>query len=137
VKRLLFADTSYWVALVNRHDQWHVVAMAATRALGSAQIVTTEEVLTEFLNALSAGGWLRQAAVEHVRRLRANPNVKIVPQTPDSFAAGFALYERRRDKEYGLTDCISMETRRQLGITEALTHDHHFQQEGFVALLRR
>jgi predicted nucleic acid-binding protein len=34
-----------------------------------------------------------------------------------------------------LTDCISMETMRQEGITEILTHDAHFAQEGFTLLL--
>ncbi len=40
------------------------------------------------------------------------------------------------DKEWGLVDCVSFVTMNQLGITEALTTDRHFEQAGFVALLR-
>jgi predicted nucleic acid-binding protein len=95
-----------------------------------------EEVLVEFLNALSGGRWLRRAAAEHVPRLRAMPHVEVISQTPGSFASGFALYEQRPDKRYSLVDCISFEVMRERGISEALTHDRHFEQDGFTALLR-
>ena len=47
------------------------------------------------------------------------------------FLAGLGLYEKRRDKEYSVVDCMSMELMREHGITHILTNDHHFQQEGF------
>ena len=133
--RSVFADTLYWVALVHRRDQWHQQAVEATRLLGEAQLLTTEEVLVEFLNAFSSGRWLRQAAAEQVHRLRSRRNIEIVPQTPASFVLGFEFYESRPDKDYSLTDCISMQTMRQRGIMEVLTHDHHFAQEGFIVLI--
>ncbi|MCW3095162.1 MAG: putative nucleic acid-binding protein contains domain [Chthonomonadaceae bacterium] len=49
---------------------------------------------------------------------------------------GLDLYERRVDKGYSLTDCISMNACRQEAIAEILTSDHHFAQEGFVVLIR-
>lgn len=58
----------------------------------------------------------------------------MVEQTHQSFLLGLDLYQNRLDKGYSLTDCISMNTMRQLGITEILTHDRHFTQEGFVIL---
>ena len=57
------------------------------------------------------------------------------PQSHQTFLDGLALYKRRPDKGYSLTDCISMEALREEGITEILTHDNHFTQEGFVILL--
>jgi len=47
------------------------------------------------------------------------------------------LYARRLDKEYSLTDCISMNVMRDEGITDILTNDHHFTQEGFTILIYR
>lgn len=47
-----------------------------------------------------------------------------------------ALYGARPDKGYSLTECISMQTMRREGLTEALTNDRHFEQEGFQALFR-
>jgi predicted nucleic acid-binding protein len=63
-----------------------------------------------------------------------NPKILIRQQTHQSFLNGVRLYENRPDKGYSLTDCISMNTMRDMGITEALTHDQHFAQEGFVIL---
>jgi len=62
--------------------------------------------------------------------------VRIVPQTPASFLAGIDLYGARLDKGYSMTDCISMQTMRAEGITDVLTNDLHFEQEGFQALFR-
>jgi uncharacterized protein len=60
----------------------------------------------------------------------------VIPQSRESFLAGIALYDARPDKEYSLTDCISMQTMRREGLTEVLTNDRHFEQEGFRALFR-
>lgn len=58
-------------------------------------------------------------------------------QTPELFDEAFELYRRRADKGYSLTDCMSMNICRDMDIAEVLTHDRHFAQEGFAALLRR
>ena len=47
--------------------------------------------------------------------------VLVVPRSHDSFLAGLKLYRKRPDKEYSLTDCISMYTMRLYGLNEALT----------------
>jgi len=60
----------------------------------------------------------------------------VVPQSRDSLLSGMALYEARPDKGYSLTDCISMRTMRREGLSDALTNDRHFEQEGFRALFR-
>ena len=84
----------------------------------------------------SADPWQRSRAAMTVRSLLANPEVRVVPQSRESFLSGMSLYEARPDKGYSLTDCISMQTMRREGITEALTNDRHFEQEGFHALFR-
>jgi predicted nucleic acid-binding protein len=53
-----------------------------------------------------------------------------------SFLSGLQLYGTRLDKGYSLTDCISMQTLWSIGITDVLTNDVHFEQEGFRALFR-
>jgi predicted nucleic acid-binding protein len=72
----------------------------------------------------------------NVEAILDDPTVRVIPQSHDSFQAGFELYRSRPDKGYSLTDCISMQTMRQEGLTEILTGDRHFGQEGFQALLR-
>ena len=134
----VFADTVYWIALARPDNQWHGKAQAAARALGQARIVTTDEVLAEFLTALSRGGpRVRSAAVRIVRQLRSRPDVLVLPQSRESFDAALERYEARQDKSYSLQDCSSMNAMEAEGITDVLTSDLHFEQEGFTVLMRR
>ncbi len=134
--RRIFADAVYWVALAHRKDQWHARAIQVSQHIGAVTLVTTDEVLTEFLNHFSAfGDQMRIQAASTVRGFLGDPTMIVVPQSRQTFLSGLALYESRRDKDYGLTDCISMVTMRREGITEVLTHDDHFAQEGFIKLL--
>jgi predicted nucleic acid-binding protein len=52
------------------------------------------------------------------------------------YEEGMKLYASRPDKEWSLTDCISFIIMQREKITGALTGDHHFEQAGFVALLK-
>ncbi len=130
--RQVFADSLYWIAIVSPRDQWHARAVEASRDPRGARMVTTEEVLTEFLNAFRHNADLRRAATSTITSIQADPDTLILPQSRRSFLAGFSLYEARPDKAYSLTDCISMATMQQENITEILTHDRHFSQEGFT-----
>jgi predicted nucleic acid-binding protein len=71
-----------------------------------------------------------------VRSLLVDPAIRVIPQSRTSFLAGLELYAERPDKGYSLVDCISMQTMRQEGLTDVLTNDRHFEQEGFRALFR-
>jgi len=134
--RRAFADTVYWLALARPTDQWKEAAKRAKEALGECILVTTDEVLTEFMAGMaSLGPELRQLAAGVVRQTLANANITVLPQSRDSFLRGVTLYEQRLDKGYSLVDCISMETMRREGLTEVLTSDRHFQQEGFRVLI--
>lgn len=110
------------------------------RLSGSLQktaIVNTEEILTEVLAYFSGRGQqLRNQASRNVRDILSDPAIRVIPQSHESFLAGLELYEARPDKGYSLTDCISMNTMRAEGITDILTNDVHFAQEGFRAPFR-
>ena len=134
---IIFADTFYWVALLSPRDTFHNQAIAITAKLGKAKIITTDEVLSEVLNFLSDGGLkLRERTVNTVRQLlnADSEKVTVLSQSHATFLSGLDLYEQRLDKGYSLTDCISMVTMKQMGISHILTHDHHFTQEGFTIL---
>lgn len=92
-------------------------------------------VLSEFLAAFSSVP-LRTFAVAAVRAISSNPNVEVAAQTAIQFREAFDLCASRADKEWSLTDCASFNLMRERGISDALAHDHHFEQAGFKALLR-
>src|SRR5262245_38611219 len=69
--------------------------------------------------------------------VRTASGYEIVPASAALFAKGLHLHEQRPDKEWSLTDCIWFVVLSDRGISRALTHDHHYEQAGFEALLRR
>jgi predicted nucleic acid-binding protein len=133
----VFADTGYWIALLNERDSLHIQARELSARLSDSTTVTTEMVLTELLNHTSReGSRARRLAADTVLGLIAHPKVEVVPQTSDQFQAALERYLRRLDQNWSLVDCASfivMETRQ---IQEALAFDRHFEQAGFIALLR-
>jgi len=134
----VFADTLFWAASITPGDPWHAPTLRAVAELGPVQLVTTEEVLVEFLSAYAGRGeYLRGKAVQTVRAILANVSVTVQPQSHESFVSGLGLYAARLDKAYSLVDCISMHTMQEMGLTEVLTNDHHFTQEGFTVLITR
>jgi predicted nucleic acid-binding protein len=133
---VVFADTFYWIALTNRRDSAHQAVMQFTKTLAPCSVVTSDEVLTEFLAYCASDQMLRRVAGLAVSRLMNDLDIGIIPQSRSSFLEGLVLYNARPDKGYSLTDCISMQTMRREGLTDALTNDRHFEQEGFKALFR-
>jgi len=104
--------------------------------LGNCSFVTTEAVLTEFLNFFSEyGAVARRKTARIVQGILARADVEVVQQKHGDFVAAIALYDARPDKGYSHTDCLSMLIMRERGITDVLTHDGHFTQEGFHILL--
>jgi predicted nucleic acid-binding protein len=134
--RRIFADTHYWVAILNDQDQSHQAARSISQTIRGTPIVTTEEALTEVLAFFcERGQYMRQAAIAFVEGILTNPAVTVREQSHQTFMDGFAFYKSRPDKGYSLTDCISMLAMRREEITEVLTDDDHFTQEGFTKLL--
>lgn len=135
--RGLFVDTSFAVALAYQTDANHLQALAWLQRIqaGRFPLVTTRAVLLEIGNALSR---LRQRplAIATLRQFEASPQLRIEPLTDELFLAGFELFTARTDKEWSLTDCISILVMQEHGLTQALTADEHFAQAGFKALLR-
>jgi predicted nucleic acid-binding protein len=133
--RVLFAEAFYFVALLNPRDACHASAVTYGATLSSTRHVTTDLVLTEVLNHFARSGpYWRAKAVAEVRGLRGDPEVVVLSTSVADFDAALAFYEARPDKGYSLTDCRSMVALRALGVSEVLTNDHHFTQEGFTIL---
>ncbi len=134
--RKLFVDTFFPAALLNPRDQWHARAKGVERGLGAVHLVTSELVLVELLNFFAEyPPPMRRIAARYVSLMMDELNVEVVEHTRAALRLGIDFYEARLDKEYSLTDCVSMNICREQQITDVLTHDNHFRQEGFNILL--
>jgi uncharacterized protein len=130
----VFGDSHYFIALWNRRDQFHDAAQECSLAVVS-NVVTTHWVLVEVADALRDPS-IRQSTHRFIHSLMSRNDVTVASDWT-WFEAGLRLYGDRADKSWSLTDCISFAVMEARGIREALTGDHHFEQAGFVCLMRK
>ena len=131
-----FADTSYWMALSRKRDQYNRHAVVWNRFVIQTKsiIVTTEAVLWEWLNAFSDAS-TRAVAAEGYRRAHADECIEVVPFQPELIDSAVQLYRTRPDKSWSLTDCLSFVVMEGRQLTEALTTDRHFEQMGMKVMM--
>ncbi len=125
----IFIDTGYILALANTADQYHQQARNAALVV-QPPFVTTEAVLVEIGNSFSKVRW-RNLGIDTIHDLRSDPDIEIVPVDSGLFDRGMTLYSSHTDKEWGVTDCISIVVMQEHNLTHALTTDRDFEQAGF------
>jgi predicted nucleic acid-binding protein len=137
IARDVFLDTSYAIALVNRNDALHEAARILADRLrrSRTRLLTTRAILLEIGDGLSQPNY-RAVAAELLDSIREDPSIEVVELTVPLYDEALALYRSRLDKGWGLTDCCSFVVMSARGLRAALTHDGHFEQAGFQALLR-
>lgn len=129
----VFADTAFYVAIINERDALHLAAMEFSKQY-RGHIVTTEYVLVEL------GNWFARSAHRNrfgylIQQVFGDSKTTIVPAERSLLLEGVDLYVSRADKDWSLTDCVSFIAMRRFALTDALTDDHHFAQAGFNLLL--
>ncbi len=130
----MLLDTSGLHCFFDEKDFRHNDASAFVES--AAIRVTTSYVLTEFIPLCQVRRLNRKKTLEFVETLVKNPLIEIVWVDEVLHQRGFQLLQERLDKTYSLCDAVSFIIMRERGITEALTTDKHFEQEGFVKLLK-
>src|SRR5207249_4338761 len=93
----VFADTAYYLALLNEKDEAHGAAVAATGKI-AGPMVTTDWILVEVADAMCRPRH-RGLAAQFIRDLRRDPRVTIIPLSSELLDRGFHLYCARLDKD--------------------------------------
>lgn len=96
------------------------------------QLLTTTWVLVEVGDALSKPAF-RPRFMSLVDAIQKEPAFEVLPPTESQFRLALALFDKRMDKSWSLTDCTSFAVMQERGLVEALTFDRHFKQAGFTA----
>ena len=78
----------------------------------------------------------RKLALRVVDALRESDRVEIVQSDESLEARAWQLFRERDDKEWGMTDCVSMSLMTDRDMKDVFTADHHFEQAGFNILLK-
>jgi uncharacterized protein len=128
----VFLDTGYVLALELANDQYHqqVTEHWQTMAGALSSIVTTSYVFDEIVTFFNSRR-CHEKAVEFGNNLLQSTVVNFIHVDELLFHESWQYLVRHRDKLYSLTDCVSFVVMNRLGITTALSLDHHFEQAGF------
>jgi uncharacterized protein len=136
--KAVFVDTAFWISLFDPTDQKHALAALKISELEKNLLITTDAVLTEFMNYFSkTSPFLRTKVTIFVKGIMLNEKIRVLHSSRAKFVQSIDFYNQRADKHYSLTDCMSMLLMRDQGIAEVLTSDKHFRQEGFHILMEQ
>jgi predicted nucleic acid-binding protein len=134
VRIKIFVDTLFIVALINKRDQYHQIALNLAEQYENCPLITTDAIFLESGNKLSAN--YRNEVVELIEQFLASDEIDVIRLTPELFDESLRLYKKHQDKSWGLVDCFSFVVMKQHKVSQALTFDRHFIQAGFQALMK-
>jgi predicted nucleic acid-binding protein len=135
----MLVDTSGWGNLVDSSQPYHSLASSLYRdaRLREDRIITTSYILVELVALLTSPLRIpRPDIIAFIEGVKQSPFIDIVyvDQTIDE--AAWRLLRNRQDKDWSLVDCVSFVIMQQRNLIEALATDHHFEQAGFIRLLK-
>ncbi|MGA2703788.1 MAG: PIN domain-containing protein [Isosphaeraceae bacterium] len=130
----MFLDTSGLHVIFHSKEKEHEAAVSLFGGAGPK--LTHSYILTELVALAIARGLSRAGVLSFVRSLLAHPEVQVVWVDQRLHLEAMELLEHRPDKSWSLCDAVSFVLMSQHRVTDALTTDHHFEQAGFVRLLR-
>ena len=129
----MLLDTSGLLCLLHRAEPFHDQARAAYEA--ASRRLTHDYVLAELIALATVRRLPRQSVLAFVGDLLGNPDIETLWVDEPLHREALQLLSERQDKAYSLCDAVSFVLMRERDLTEALTTDHHFEQEGFQKLL--
>ena len=130
--RDLFVDSSGWIALFDRSDQYHEAARRGFFSLQDKpiQLLTSDYVFDETVTHLRCttghevasrfGQWVLNA-----------PQVQLVAIDYQLWLASWEMFQGYKDRVWSFTDCTSFILMQQYHVWQAFAFDHDFVQAGF------
>ncbi|MBL1175765.1 MAG: type II toxin-antitoxin system VapC family toxin [Pantanalinema sp. GBBB05] len=120
---------------IHQNEPQHQEAVLFLNSVNK-KYLTHSYVLSELVALALIRRFPRSAVLTFVMDLLDNPDIETVWVDEKVHREAMQLLSDRQDKTYSLCDAVSFVLMRQRGMTEALTTDRHFEQEGFVRLLK-
>jgi uncharacterized protein len=129
----MLLDTSGLLCLHHKAEPFHDQARMLYKQAGIR--LTHSYVLAEFVALATVRRPPRMSVLTYINDLQDNPDIEMLWVDESLHREAMTLLLVRQDKTYSLCDAVSFVLMRQRNITEGLTTDRHFEQEGFRKLL--
>jgi uncharacterized protein len=132
----MLLDTSGLLCYLHQDEPLHPEAVQLING-ANTRLVTHSYVLAELVALALVRRFPRPAVLAFVMDLIDNTyDISTIWVDERLHRKATQLLIERPDKSYSLCDAVSFVLMREQGITSALTTDRHFEQAGFIRLLR-
>ncbi|MFT3879157.1 MAG: PIN domain-containing protein [Gemmatales bacterium] len=134
----VFVDTAGWAALANQREQHHQQATQLFEQYWKSKttLITTSAVLSELTALLTSRRVSKPEQVQFIEDINNDTAIQVIFVDIDLDASAWQLWRSRLDKSWTFVDCTSFVIMQKMNITDAITSDQHFEQAGFVRLLK-
>lgn len=129
----MLLDTSGLLCLHHRAEPLH--QQARLHYVQARSRITHSYVLAEFVALATVRRLPRMPVLAYMNDLLDNPDIEMVWVDKVLHSEAMTLLLARQDKTYSLCDAVSFVLMRERRVTDGLTTDRHFEQEGFRRLL--
>lgn len=128
-QRLVFIDTSAFIALWNPDDRNHQKALGYLDQIreNMLRFLTTNFIFAEVYAFFCRN---HRLAVELGEQILTNPLFEYVRVTASDEAKAWEIAKRYTDKDFSFTDCTSFVVMERLGLKDVFAFDEHFRQYG-------
>lgn len=130
----MLVDTSGFLCLIHKDEREHADAVRLFAEAPSH--LTHSYILDEFIALAYSRKLPRLQSLKFSRQMLTDTSIEVVWVDVGLHESALSLLEDRADKSYSLCDAVSFVIMRDRQMTDALTTDRHFEQEGFVRLLK-
>lgn len=137
--RDLFVDTSGWgYHLVNTEPlHTRVEILLSEAATHRRKLITTNYIIHELVALLTLNRFhlSRPKVIEAINKIKRDVSVEVVQIERAIDDKAWALLEAHPNQEWSLVDASSIIVMKDFGMTEALSTDSCFPQQGLIKLL--
>ncbi|MDH5202250.1 MAG: PIN domain-containing protein [Nitrospirota bacterium] len=128
----LFVDTSAWLALTDKNDQYYDRAVSKSLEIKQQKIelITSEYIVDESITLIRYRVSHHAAIIFGDSLLRSRIS-RIVDVTEEDRLKAWEIFKKYEDKEFSFTDCTSFALMKNLRLQKSFTFDEHFRQMGF------
>jgi uncharacterized protein len=132
MNKSVFVDTSAWFAGIAKNDQYNEQAMECRNRLlkGNTRFFTSNSIIHETTMLLERKV-SKKEAVRFLKAILRDPGVEIIHADEEMEEEAYVLYQKYKDQDFSITDCISFAIMHRYQISRCFTYDHHFSSMGF------
>ena len=130
----MLIDTSGFLCLLHKDEPEHAESVRVYSE--ASHFLTHNYILDEFAALANKRNLPREKSLRFSRSILTDVTIELIWVDAVLHESAVTLLEKRTDKSYSLCDAVSFVLMRERGMAEALTTDRHFEQEGFVRLLK-